>query len=189
MNDCTNLDIRDLLPEFARGALRGASLATVEQHLATCASCRAELTLVRNAQAVLGVTPPFDAARISSAVVRSGTARQIGRQRVWLAAASVAAIAAAATLVTSLTRTSATSDLASPIATVEEPVVETPILPSPQRGPTTTHEDRRVELVLGSGLNDLADADLESLLGALEGFDAHVDVEPAPVLPLLEGEV
>jgi hypothetical protein len=42
---------------------------------------------------------------------------------------------------------------------------------------------------VGGGLSDLADADLESLLRALDGLDAQLDVEPAPLLPLVEGEV
>jgi hypothetical protein len=38
-------------------------------------------------------------------------------------------------------------------------------------------------------VSDLAEADLESLLRALDDLDAQLDVEPAPLLPLLEGEV
>jgi anti-sigma factor RsiW len=189
MNDCTNLDIRDLLPDLARGALSGPSLATVEEHLATCASCRAELRLLRNALAALGGAPSVDAGRIAAAVVRSRAARQIPRGRIWLAAASVAAITGAAALATSLARKPGGPELAPPIAQVEQPVVETPILPSPEPVRSATRQDTRAELVLGGGLNDLADADLESLLRVLEGLDAQVDVEPVPLLPLLEGEV
>ena len=188
MNDCTNLDIRDLLPDLARGALTGSSLAAVQQHLATCASCRAELALVRNAQAVLSVTPSVDAARIA-AVVRSRAVRRIPRQRLWLAAASVAAIAAAAAMAISLVREPGAPDLAPPIAQVEEPIVETPSPTPPEPVRSPTRQGARAELVVGGGLSDLADADLESLLRALDGLDAQLDVEPAPLVPLLEGEV
>ena len=189
MNDCTNLDIRDLLPDLARGALTGSSLAAVQQHVATCASCRAELALVRNAQAVLGVAPPVDAARVAAAVVRSRAVRRIPSQRLWLAAASVAAIAGAAAMATSLVRRPGAPELAPPIAHVEEPIVETPIRPPPEPARLPTRQGARAELVVGGGLSDLADADLESLLRALDGLDAQLDVEPAPLLPLVEGEV
>jgi hypothetical protein len=42
---------------------------------------------------------------------------------------------------------------------------------------------------MGGGVSDLADADLESLLDVLDDVDTELDVEPAVVLPVLEGDV
>jgi anti-sigma factor RsiW len=208
MSDCTNLEMRDLLPDFARGALSGRSLVAVEQHLATCASCRAELALVRNAQVVLGATPRVDTSRIAAAVVRAGRIRRdattavaqarrrrawsilASPRRVWLAAASVVAIVGAALLVTSVALDSGAPDLPPAVAQVEESIAPAPIATAPtQRVRSTTRQVPGAELVVGGGLSDLADADLESLLRMLDGLDAQLDVEPAILLPLLEGEV
>jgi putative zinc finger protein len=208
MSDCTNLEMRDLLPDLARGALTGPSLVAVEQHVASCASCRAELALVRSAQVVLGATPSVDASRIVAAVVRSGAIRrnattavaQSRRRRawsmstssrqVWLAAASVVAVAAAAALATSVARKPGSPDLAPVAVQVEEPTAPRTIMRDPaESGRSPTRPPARAELVMGGGVSDLADADLESLLRALDGLDAQIDVEPAPLLPVLEGDV
>jgi hypothetical protein len=42
---------------------------------------------------------------------------------------------------------------------------------------------------MGGGVSDLADADLESLLQALDDVDTQLDVEPAVLLPVMEGDV
>src|SRR5918993_404124 len=76
MSDCTNLEMRDLLPDFARGALGGPSRVALEAHLATCDSCRVELEVVRKAHAALSVTPLVDTSRIAAAVVRSTALRR-----------------------------------------------------------------------------------------------------------------
>jgi anti-sigma factor RsiW len=208
MSDCTNLEVRDLLPDLARGALTGSSLVAVEQHVAGCASCRAELALVRNARAVLGATPAVDTSRIAAAVARSTGIRReatkaVGRtrrrrawsltapsRRVWLAAASIVAVAGAAVLAMSVARGPGAPDVAPVVARVETPSVPAPV--TRDRGEpvrSATPATSRAEIVMGGTVSDLADADLESLLRELDGLDAQLDVEPAAVLPLLEGDV
>jgi hypothetical protein len=65
------------------------------------------------------------------------------------------------------------------------PVRQTPNASAP---PSTRHQEN-AELVVGGGVADLADADLEALLAMLDGLDAQIDVEPAALPVLLEGEV
>jgi anti-sigma factor RsiW len=188
MSDCTNLEIRDLLPDLARGTLSGQTLVAAEQHLATCASCRAELALVQRTRQLLGAAPSVDTSRIAAAVIASARrpvpSISAPSRRAWLLAASVAVIAAAAALVASLARSPGSSQL--PPVVMEMPDSVEPrdsvINPTPA---APTH----AELVVGSGLSELGDADLESLLRTLDGLDTQIDVEPAPLLPLLEGEV
>jgi hypothetical protein len=43
--------------------------------------------------------------------------------------------------------------------------------------------------MMAGGVADLADAELESLLKVLEDVDTELDVEPAVLLPVLEGDV
>jgi anti-sigma factor RsiW len=189
MTDCTNLEMRDLLPDLARGALTGPSLVAVERHLATCASCRAELALVRSARTVLSVAPPVDASRIAAAVVRSRATRRTTMRRVWLAAASVIAIVGAAALARSVASKPGEPELAPVVAQREAPSPRTAPADSNGRVRSTARPPAGAELVVSGGVSDLADADLESLLRMLDGLDAQLDVEPAALLPLLEEEV
>ncbi len=206
MSECTNMEMRDLLPDLARGALSGPSLVALDAHLATCAACRAELELVRKAHGVLSATPSIDTARIVAAVARSSALRRDATtavaqtrrrrassvaapaRRVWLAAASVGAIAVAALLASNLDRTPGSSDLPPVVVHIEEPTRPAPVGSAPT--PSTTGQPApRIELVMGGGVSDLADADLESLLEVLDDVDTELDVEPAVLLPVLEGDV
>ena len=196
MSDCTNLDMRDLIPDFARGALTGPSLAALERHLATCASCRAELALVQNAQRVLSVGPAVNASRIAAAVVRARQSPRVASvsfstRRVWLAAASIIAVAGAAALALSGARRPDPRDVPPVVAGIERPPAPAPNAPESAAAPvrSTPQAPVRAEIVIADGVSDLADAELESLLRALDRLDGQLDVEPTTSPPLLEGEV
>lgn len=208
MSECRNLEVRDLLPALARGELRGAERAAVEEHLATCAECRAELELVRDLASALRNVPPVDTARIAQTVVRAARdqrdapisldairRRRAAPSRMWLAAASLIAVAGAGALAVVATRDDVRQGPTPELARNDAPVVSptTPEEPTqPPRSEPPRVEPRPAtgtELVMGGGVSDLADADLESLLGVLEGLDAEIDVEPAVLVPLLEGDV
>ena len=190
MTDCTNLEMRDLLPDYARGALTGPPVMAVEQHLASCAACRAELAVVQGALAALGSAPRVDTARIVAAVGRSRRTRQRVTRSVWLAAASIAAVAAAALLARNVANDPGSSTAPVVVIVQDDSARATPERPTPNapsRPATRQHEN--AELVVVGGIADLADADLEALLGMLDGLDAQIDVEPAALPVLLEGEV
>ena len=74
MADCSNVEIREMLPERVGGALSAADMARVDAHLASCVLCRSELALIQAARRVLRVSPSIDVARIASAVVEATTA-------------------------------------------------------------------------------------------------------------------
>ena len=75
MRDCEDGEIRDLLPDHARGALVGAERARVEAHLAACPDCRAELALLHAVRAArpTPMLAPAEVARIVAAMPRAGT--------------------------------------------------------------------------------------------------------------------
>ena len=205
MNECTNLETRDLLPDLVRGALSGSELVRVESHLATCAACRAELALVRRARAALSATPPVDTARIVEAVTRSTSIRReataavaqsrqrrasrlaVPTTRVWLAAASIAAVIGLSVVAIG-TRDPGPPQLPPVVARTEQPVAPTPAAPERTRA-VTARPAGRVELVMGGGVSDLADAELESLLQVIDNVGTELDMEPAVLLPVLEGDV
>ena len=112
MADCSNVEIRELLPERAGGALSAADLARVDAHLASCGLCTSELALIHAARRSLRFAPTIDVGRIASGVVaatavpsrpqlvasggRGGSVRPAPRLRWvgWKAAAAVTIAAA-----------------------------------------------------------------------------------------------
>lgn len=67
MNDCQNIEIREMLPELIHGTLPESERAQVQEHLDSCADCAAELGIIRAVRAG-AVTAPVDVARIVAAI-------------------------------------------------------------------------------------------------------------------------
>jgi anti-sigma factor RsiW len=65
MTDCHNETMRDLLPLRAHDALDGAEATAVRVHLASCASCEAELRTITAAAVLFAATTP----RIDTAAI------------------------------------------------------------------------------------------------------------------------
>jgi hypothetical protein len=103
--------VRNLLPEYAAGALDGRDRAAVESHLAACGECRAEAdAFVEVADGVLGLAPPAEppVGFEASVLARFGPpARRRFRGRIVAAAAAVVALG----LGLALGRTSAPSEV------------------------------------------------------------------------------
>ena len=68
MMDCTNADVRDMLPDFAGGRLGATDRERVERHLEGCAECAAELSLLRSVARAIGRAPAVNVARIVAAL-------------------------------------------------------------------------------------------------------------------------
>src|SRR5687767_12362292 len=73
MTDCSNVEMRERLPDLLHGRLEGAARVEVPAHLATCEACAAELALLREARRALDRAPAVDVARIVAALPRQGT--------------------------------------------------------------------------------------------------------------------
>jgi hypothetical protein len=107
--DCAS--VRELLPEYAAGALDGRDRATIEAHLQSCTECRVEAdAFVEVADSVLALAPlgeppvGFEAAVLQ----RIGAP---ARRRVGVRVLAVAAAFVAAVLGLALGRSSAPSDI------------------------------------------------------------------------------
>lgn len=69
MNDCSNADIRDRLPDLLHERLDVSARATVVAHVADCTDCREELELLREVRALLAAqTPRIDISSVVSAL-------------------------------------------------------------------------------------------------------------------------
>ena len=69
MNDCLNAEIRDRLPDLLHDRLDAPARAGVLAHVATCADCREELELLRDARAMFDAqTPRVDVSYVVGAL-------------------------------------------------------------------------------------------------------------------------
>lgn len=68
MSECTNGELRDLLPELVNGRLDAAMRDAVETHVASCTECADELALLRSLRPALMREPAIDTPRIAAAV-------------------------------------------------------------------------------------------------------------------------
>ncbi|MGQ0650036.1 MAG: zf-HC2 domain-containing protein [Gemmatimonadaceae bacterium] len=181
MSDCSNVEMREWLPELLHDRLEGNVRSRVEAHVVGCADCTAELEVLRAARAVWQArsVPRMDVRAIAAALPRPRAARAAPAR----ASRSVWRIAAAVTFV-GLGGVS----LAVVRQYFGEPAVVTDTTgvarPAPSgREPATARPDSLlagipVSLTAGGGVADLADEDIEALIGALDRLEAVPHAEP-----------
>ncbi|MBK8249221.1 MAG: zf-HC2 domain-containing protein [Gemmatimonadetes bacterium] len=182
MLDCNNIDIREQLPDLLHGRLDATRVALVEQHLSACAECRAELDVLRSARAVLTATPTprIDHQAILAAVARTHVTPEARPVR-WRWAAAITLVILGGTSVATAVRsfrndpTSDSTQVPAIVASIDTPTAV------PTSTPTvvpTVGEPSAVRLTAGGGIDDLADEDLEALIGALEKIEVAPHAEP-----------
>lgn len=208
MMDCTNVEVRDLLPEYAAGRLGAVERERVERHLAGCAECTDELSLIRAAARAFGEAPAVDVARIVAALparargtpqgvvpIESRRRAPAARRPAWSASRRVAAIAAVAVGAIGLaiaggdraTRRVGDTALADPPVVVTAPVVAESQAASGIRAPVAQVAAASGELSLASGVAELSDESLRALMGDLEQLDDSTLTEPGDLLPTMTG--
>jgi anti-sigma factor RsiW len=176
MSECSNVEMREWLPDLLYGRLPAGARASVEAHVDGCAPCRAELELLARVRDVVRA-PAIDARRVSSAIP------PYRPRSLWVRATQspVLRIAAAVVLVAGaawLTR--------------RQPAVETRTAGSSQVTPPAPAAVAAVpastpELVVGEPLADLTDGDLHTLIEELDQLDAVTPVEADVDLPSIRG--
>ncbi len=70
MTECSNVEMQDLLPEFAAGDMPARDRESVELHLASCAPCRAELDVITAVLNARPLPPVMNVAAIVAALPR-----------------------------------------------------------------------------------------------------------------------
>ena len=206
MMDCTNAEIRDMLPDYAAGRLPRADRETVEAHLAGCDDCSSELSLVRSARRALAPAPAVDVGRIVAALPAPrreaipGVVPIDSRRRArsapggWGAPRRVAAIAAAIVAAAGLTlsgigRTPGPGADA-PTGITASGATDSPVESvSPGTSPSGSVQlaSASTELSLAAGVSELSDESLRALLGDLDDLDDATITEPAAALPAVTG--
>jgi hypothetical protein len=207
MSECTNGEMRDLLPELVNGRLGAELQLAVEAHVAECAECAAELTLLRSLRPALMREPVVDTQRIAAAV-RAQTAASLHHRparrgtpwRVAIAAAALVAVSAVGYAVVTRGRaapevvavhapdssTGGDSTRAAAAAPIPAPVATAPgaaPAPTPPQQVAVAPAAARSPAASGGvldNLSDLSDDDVRALSASLDGMSAVPDVAPVP---------
>ena len=182
MSDCTNVEMRESLPELLHGRLAGTARAQLEAHLASCSDCSAELELLQAARASIAAMAPggIDTRAIVAALPRPRARwapAAVPSRSAWRIAAAVTVIALGGLSLNVVRQYSdgrvfAVSDSTRDAAPVVAPgdlvaSADTPVTGTGRPGVTG-----------GVGVTDLADEDLETLIGALDQLEAAPHVDP-----------
>lgn len=191
MTNCPNGLMRDLLPEYAHGVLGADDAARVAEHLAACATCRAELALIGRVQEGLALgVPRIDVAAIVAALpeplakpqpaVRVTPRRWMSRQAWQYAAAAGLVLVVGGGIVwrsapdAALVRVADSSFVA--VAAGAE---------STQTQASAQAEDG---ITFGGGLSDLSLNDLQALLGQLDSVRTLPSMDPESMTPVIMNE-
>ena len=214
MFDCANVEMRELLPELAAGTLDARTRARVEQHVASCAECASELDTLRLVRAAYATTPAVDVRKIVSALPKAvptprlaPTPQPIKRWMDWRVAATLTMITvgglslAVAQRWTSRSGARDSTSVVSPvdstprrIAVVPTPVDSHTTRPDTNKagGPTrrTTAPSAKAQLAFAGAVEEMDDASIKALLGALDEIDRSrlapsAEPDPTPVLPAI----
>lgn len=173
MSDCTNGELRDLLPDLLHGTLDAGMQRTVEAHVASCTECAEELALLRSLRAAMERSPAVDVQRIAAAVNARTThaPRRPERRTPWRIAIAAAALLA----VGGIGYAVSTRHASPPNVAVAPAPTSTPRDSAAQQAVAATYADADV---IGS-LADLSDADVRVLAASLDTLSALPGVEPA----------
>jgi anti-sigma factor RsiW len=184
MNNCTNSEIQDLLPELEHGKLTAAVRQSVEAHLAGCEGCREDLDIIHTVKSAAVFAPSIDA----ESVVREippyrmpMPAKQMpARSRMveWLVAATVAVLLVGGG---SMLKDRQPDQNAARVPSVDTGTitpndVTPPTVAATEPAPAHTHA-----LTLAADTQELSDGNLQQLMDEIETFDALPNSEPEPV--------
>ena len=216
MFDCANVEMRELLPELAAGALDDATRARVERHVAACAECSSELETLRLVRSAYAATPAMDVRRIAAALPkpvslpqRAHTGQPVKRWVDWRVAAALTMISVGGLSLavarhrsselpprnSVAARASMDTQHAQPtnsgLAERSSSRVHDTTRPVDRSGRATATSRPKAQLAFAGGTDDMDDTSIKALLGALDEIDRapvapSEEPDPTPVLPVIK---
>jgi anti-sigma factor RsiW len=216
MFDCADVEMRELLPDMAAGSLDDATRARVEQHLASCAECASELETLHLVRSAYATTPRVDVQRIVAALPkavplpeRTHGAQPVKRWIDWRVAAALTMISVGGfSLAVARHQSNETRprDFAAAVASVDtqraQPVktavsggspssIHDTTRPVARSGRAASAPQPKAQLAFAGGTDDMDDASIKVLLGALDEMDRapvapSAEPDPTPVLPVIK---
>lgn len=210
MTDCSNAEVRDMLPDFLHDGLSAADAAMVEHHVVTCADCAEELLLLRTVLSVRPRAAVTDVARIVASLPKSVantvsvSTRDVSSSvrpmssapsavkrstgfRSWRAAAAITVVALGGLSVSIARR--GFVDVTSPVAVSETGATvgdsnyaAVAVVASDSQKPSAG-DSKNSALSVGD-LSDFSDDELEYVIQRLERWDGAAAADPLPGVPL-----
>ena len=201
MNDCTDNDIREMLPDLLHGALGADAVERAETHLASCKECRVELQVLRTVKSAAVFAPAIDIDQVVrrippySQIVPAVEAPARSRLVSWLVAATVAVavVGVGSMLVTKqgTTTVSTSAETTLPSATI--PAQSAPVASkTPGTGASsavgiTIQPSHTHALAVAADVDGLSDGNLVQLMSDMNRFDALPATESDPVISVDSG--
>lgn len=174
MSDCSDVEVRDVLPDLVHGTLDASVREHVEGHLAECPECAEEVALLRSALGVMRGTPIglLDTATIVRALPRPRPAA-LGRRsslRLQLAAAVTVISLGGLSLAVARDRLGSAA-----------PVVAFDSARASGTGGAANNAGSGASLSTGGAIAELEDNELRALLAELDALEAAPVGEPESI--------
>jgi len=198
MNKCTEIDIREMLPDLLHGKLDASARARVEAHVASCEECTEELEVLRTVKSAAVFIPPIDVDRVVRQIppyrVIVPAAQAPARTRVvsWLVAASLAVVVLGGGSLLMIQQKPSAQRVV--IHDGPDQQRASSRLMVPKRVPTVAQkppvvpEPRPHALAMATGVDGLSDGNLRQLMSDMDHFDALPTTEPEPVISVDNGD-
>lgn len=197
MNDCTNLEIQEMLPDLLHGSLAAADKTRLEKHVAGCAECAEELRVLSTVKSAAVFAPEIDAARIAQNIppyrlILPATQQPV-RSRMWLTAAAAIVLATVGGLLT-LQNSAGTPGAAVASVDSSRQVVPSVANPGPVERASVNVASAGSSvanghaLALAADVDGLSDGSLVQLMDEMAAFDGLPAAEPEPMLAVDTGE-
>lgn len=176
MSECRNVALQEQLPEYLHGGLSQLERAAVSAHLEVCPECSEERDLLQAARAVMQINvSPVNVDAIVAALPRPRVVRGDLRRRSsgqsWRMAAAMTVIVLGGLSLATLRTFVAGGPITADSLRRDTAVQITAMVDSPRS------DNVRSDAVAAS-LSDLADEDLEMLIGSMESLEAVPLAEP-----------
>ena len=219
MFDCADVEMRELLPDLAAGSLDDATRARVEHHVASCAECASELETLRLVRSAYAATPSVDVQRIVAALPKAMPLPErvpgghpVKRWIDWRVAAALTMISVGGLSLAVAHRRSSDArphDSGAAVASVAPQRAQPLKAPVTGGSRSSSHDTTRpvarsagaaraaavpqtkAQLAFAGGTDDMDDASIKVLLGALDEMDRapvapSAEPDPTPVLPVIK---
>jgi hypothetical protein len=201
MNKCTELDVKEMLPDLLHGKLDADARAQVEAHIAGCDECTEELEVLRTVKSAAVFIPAIDVDHVVRqippyrAIVPVAQAPARSRVVSWLVAASLVVVVLGGGSLLMIQK----APTFAPIATVDGSK-------SPGGGSAQTSKPGDVTagvtpkntavpptpapraLALASAVDGLSENNLRQLMDDMNSFDALPATEPGPAISVDNGD-
>jgi anti-sigma factor RsiW len=190
MNKCSELDIKEMLPDLLHGKLDADARVRVEAHIASCGECAEELEVLRTVKSAAVFIPAIDVDSVVRQIppyrtivpVVEAPARPRPRLVSWLVAASLVAVVLGGGSLLMIQK----APTVGPVAAVErEPAIATTPV---EREPAISTTPVPHALALASAVDGLSDNNLQQLMNDMNSFDALPVTEPGPAISVDNGD-